>query len=272
MYKAFSYAKINLFLHILSKRDDGYHNINSLFTRVSLCDYISVEKADAFIIKSNIKSLEDKNNLIYKVYAKLKKIYSIPPIEVNLYKNIPLGSGLGGGSSNAAVFLNILDLWFDLGLTINDKKEILSDISSDAIYFLYKGSRIISGKGENVSRNILLPKFNILLIKPPFDISTRDIYNSGLIQYSNNKEFKINYYLDLIGLMYNDLERPIFDRYPLLKNLKDMLINCGADNALVTGSGSCVYGIFSSKYYLNRGYRLMKNKFRECNFYRLINI
>lgn len=276
MLRAYSYAKINLFLHITSKRSDGYHNIYSLLTKISLFDYLSVEKSEHFSIKSNNEYLSIKdNNILYTLYSKLKGQYNIMPCSIILNKNIPVGAGLGGGSSNVAVFLELLIKMNKLDLSTEVKKDLLASISADAPYFLYNGPRIISGIGDVISDRVTIPGFYILLIKPSFSMSTKDIYQSGRVDITvkpphfSGGAFSYN---DLIRHAHNDLERAIFHVKPYLFELKKLLKKQGADICLVTGSGSAIYGIFSSKKDLLSAHTFFLNNFNDLAIYKLSNI
>jgi len=145
-----SYAKINLFLHVINKRDDGYHNIVTLMTKISLYDTIVIEGSRNFEIISNVSSVPlNGDNIIWKVYELLKVHYNISPVRVYLYKNIPMGAGLGGGSSNAATFLNLVDQFFSLRMSFDKKYEILSRVGSDTVFFLKDAQTVIArGRGE----------------------------------------------------------------------------------------------------------------------------
>lgn len=134
-----SYAKINIFLHIIDKRSDGYHNIFSLMTKIGLYDTIFIEKSDNFKIDSNVRWLPtDENNIVYKIYQKVKEIYDIPPVRFSIFKNIPAGAGLGGGSSNAEAGLTLLDRYFGLNMGYQEKMDILRSVGSDTAFFWLK--------------------------------------------------------------------------------------------------------------------------------------
>jgi 4-diphosphocytidyl-2-C-methyl-D-erythritol kinase len=276
MLKAYSYAKVNLFLYVLSRRNDNYHDLYSLVTRVNLFDYISVEKSAQFKIKCNIASLStNENNILYKLYLKVEEKFNITPCSIILYKNIPIGAGLGGGSSNAAALLELLVKLYKLTLTLSQKISLLSSISADAPYFLHKGARIISGIGDKISDPINIPKFYILLIKPSYSIATREIYESGLVNITKNmpsfpiKEFN---YGELIAHAHNDLEKAIFNSKPDLYELKKLITIKGADISQVTGSGSAIYGVFSSKKVFFNAYRYFQDNFKGLTIYKLTNI
>jgi len=264
-----SYAKINIFLHIIDKRNDGYHNIFSLMTKIGLYDTIFIEKSDNFKIDSNVRWLPtDENNIVYKIYQKVKEIYDIPPVRFSIFKNIPAGAGLGGGSSNAEAGLTLLDRYFGLNMGYQEKMDILRSVGSDTAFFLVKdGVAYAEGRGEIVSKGPLLPKAKILLVKPSFSVSTKDAYSGAKLRLTNNyNKGKIQSFVrygDMIKMLENDFEYTIFEKHPELGWIKKMLSNFGADGALMSGSGSTVYGLFSDEKKMNEAERF----FRKFNIY-----
>jgi 4-diphosphocytidyl-2-C-methyl-D-erythritol kinase len=276
MLKAYSYAKINLFLYVTSKRADGYHDLYSLITRVNLFDFVALKKNEKFCIQSNIIELSDSTkNVIYKLYLKLKDKYNIKPCKVILYKNIPIGAGLGGGSSNASVFLELLTKLYKLPLSLEEKNSLLSTLSADSPYFLYTGARIVTGIGNIISNEIILPKFYILLLKPPISLLTKEIYESGYVNITlEPPTIKSNllFYNNLMKYIHNDLEEAVFYKEPYIMELKKLLKKHGADASLVTGSGSAFFGIFSSKLALINAYNYFHHNFNDLKVYKLTNI
>jgi len=264
-----SYAKINIFLHIIDKRNDGYHNIFSLMTKIGLYDTIFIEKSDNFKIDSNVRWLPtDENNIVYKIYQKVKEIYDIPPVRFSIFKNIPAGAGLGGGSSNAEAGLTLLDRYFGLNMGYQEKMDILRSVGSDTAFFLVKdGVAYAEGRGEIVSKGPLLPKAKILLVKPSFSVSTKEAYEGVKLRLTNNyNKGKIQSFVrygDMIKMLENDFEYTIFEKHPELGWIKKMLSNFGADGALMSGSGSTVYGLFSDEKKMNEAERF----FRKFNIY-----
>lgn len=264
-----SYAKINIFLHIIDKRNDGYHNIFSLMTKIGLYDTIFIEKSDNFKIDSNVRWLPtDENNIVCKIYQKVKEIYDIPPVRFSIFKNIPAGAGLGGGSSNAEAGLTLLDRYFGLNMGYQEKMDILRSVGSDTAFFLVKdGVAYAEGRGEIVSKGPLLPKAKILLVKPSFSVSTKEAYEGVKLRLTNNyNKGKIQSFVrygDMIKMLENDFEYTIFEKHPELGWIKKMLSNFGADGALMSGSGSTVYGLFSDEKKMNEAERF----FRKFNIY-----
>ncbi|MCA1927422.1 MAG: 4-(cytidine 5'-diphospho)-2-C-methyl-D-erythritol kinase [Calditerrivibrio sp.] len=255
-----SFAKINLFLHIINRRDDGYHNISTLMKKINLFDTISIEDSDSFEIISNEKSIPlNENNIIWKVYSTLSSLYKISPIKVYLYKKIPWGAGLGGGSSNAATFLNLVDRMFHLNLTYEQKFHILEKVGSDTVFFIKDSDTVLAeGRGEILTDGPTIPKLNLLLVKPSFPVSTKDAYEGVNLRLT--KKFYIDKmpsflgYSQLLSIMENDFESTVFKKYRELGEIKNMLMAKGADISLMSGSGSTVYGLFSSKRAIENAY------------------
>lgn len=252
MLTVFSYAKINIFLHIINRRGDGYHNIFSLMTKIGLRDTVSIEKSKEFSISINTVEIpKDSSNIVWKVYDMVKERYDITPVRFHIHKKIPWGAGLGGGSSNAEAALRLLDTYFRLGMPDEEKRDILQNVGSDTVFFMSRSSSAYAeGRGEIITDGPYLPKANILLIKPAFSISTKEAYKGVKLRLTNNYiKDKINSFLDygrLIEILENDFENTIFVKYQELKWIKDMLLKLGADGALMSGSGSTIFGLFSN--------------------------
>ncbi len=252
MLTAFSYAKINIFLHIINKRDDGYHNIFSLMSKIGLHDTITVEGSKEFGISLNTREIpKNSDNIVWKVYDIVKSRYDISPVRFHIYKKIPWGAGLGGGSSNAETALRLIDQYFNLKLTDEEKRTILQSVGSDTVFFMNKGSSAFAeGRGEIITDGPDIVKAHLLLVKPPFPISTKEAYQGAKLRLTNNyNKDKINSFLGydgLIQILENDFENSIFVKYQELEWIKNMLLRMGADGALMSGSGSTMFGVFSS--------------------------
>ncbi|MGA1846732.1 4-(cytidine 5'-diphospho)-2-C-methyl-D-erythritol kinase [Deferribacter abyssi] len=259
------YAKVNLFLYVTGKRDDGYHNLFTLFSRINLFDTLCVEPAEEFEIVCNNSSIPvDKKNLIYKVNEKLSKIRGFDGrVRVYLYKNIPVEAGLGGGSSNAAGFLKLINKIYNFGLRLDEMKSILKDISADAPFFLQEKPLIARGIGDEFVKSLDLFPIYLLLVKPPFGISTKNVYNSrNLTLTSEPLITNIHSLLDfetLISYMHNDLENAVLYKFSELKLIKRQMLNFGAVKSLMSGSGSTIFGVFPSLHKLERAYNYFRN-------------
>ncbi|MBP6456641.1 MAG: 4-(cytidine 5'-diphospho)-2-C-methyl-D-erythritol kinase [Chitinophagaceae bacterium] len=247
----FPNAKINIGLQIGSKRSDGYHNIKSVFYPISTCDILE------FIpdLETNLtvygNSIEGKmeDNLVYKAYLLLQKdFYKIKPGIIHLFKNIPSGAGLGGGSADASFMLKLLSDFFKLDIEPKQLEKYALILGSDCPFFIENKPKLISGRGEIMEDiELNLSKYNIQLICPNIHISTKEAYNN--INRNKQIEFNFNEILSLPitdwkNWLKNDFEDYVFAKAPAVKKIKDQLYHQGALYASMSGSGSSVYGIF----------------------------
>ncbi|MEF3279869.1 MAG: 4-(cytidine 5'-diphospho)-2-C-methyl-D-erythritol kinase [Elusimicrobiota bacterium] len=254
----YSYAKINLFLEVLSKRPDGYHNIKSLFARVGLSDKLlfftdKTQKINIQIINNtNAFSIKKEENLVYKATMEFFSAFSIKRgINITIEKNIPLGAGLGGGSSNCAVTLLALSKIFNIE---NEQRiyEIGAKLGSDVPFFISDFSfAICQGRGEIVSP--ISPKSklpDVLIIVPDIHISTKDVYSSmeyGYLPETNRLDdfilkLSLGGRVDFSKYLFNRLESSSFKIAGEIKKIKEKIISYGAD-ALMSGSGSGVFAV-----------------------------
>ena len=259
----FPNAKINLGLHILNKREDGYHNIETAMLPIELCDaleFIPSEKTS--LISTGIAiDIAPEKNLCMKAYQILSLEYTLPQIDIHLHKVIPSGAGLGGGSSDASFMLTSLNKYFDLKLPINELIKISSRIGSDCPFFIENKPSISTGRGEILgSIQIDLTKYHIIVIHPGIHINTSWAYScakpipdrpsiKSVIKTQDPSNWK--------NLISNDFEQIVFNKYPEIKAIKETLYTEGAMYASMTGSGSAVYGIFTENP------EILKNKF-DC--------
>ncbi len=249
-----SHCKLNLGLQVLHKRDDGFHNLDSIFVELNLSDMIIFKKSQSFQLTSNDDSIENlKDNTISKAYHAIQSLYrNNQEYSIHLVKNIPVGSGLGGGSSNAAVVLKALnDLW-DIQLTNDELIEIAANIGSDVPFFINGGIQYIEGKGEILTplHSTKLSQFTILLVYPEIHIETKWAFQSlkkGLeVPKTYNKFLDSNNQVNW-KLLKNDFENVVFSTYPKIGAVKKQLISRKVLYAGLSGSGSTVYGIFVNK-------------------------
>ncbi|MBL8016959.1 MAG: 4-(cytidine 5'-diphospho)-2-C-methyl-D-erythritol kinase [Ignavibacteria bacterium] len=250
-------AKVNFGLRILSKRKDSYHNLETIFCPVKLYDEISVDikaaSKGSISVKTNAGgSLDGKNNICYRtaqVFLKELNISGNYRIAIKIKKNIPHGAGLGGGSSDAAALLKILARYFRISDTSKLQKIALA-LGSDVPFFIAGKPAYATGRGEKLQ---LRPQFRIrgklLLVNPGIHIPTPWAFkeldlkkNKRAIQKGIEK-----FDPDDTRLMVNDFERVVFKKYPEIEMIKLDMISLGAEFALMSGSGSTVYGIFSGK-------------------------
>ncbi|MGC9150501.1 MAG: 4-(cytidine 5'-diphospho)-2-C-methyl-D-erythritol kinase [Microbacter sp.] len=252
----FPNAKINIGLNIVEKRDDGYHNIETIFYPVLLSDALEVVTAKKTTLQmSGLPVAGDpQNNLVCKAYALLKNDFQLPEISIFLHKNIPLGGGLGGGSSDGVFMLRLLNDYFSLALTSEQLIHYASQLGSDCAFFVQNKPAYASQRGEEITLiDLDLSAYSIVIIKPNVHISTTEAYRSivplkpsmsltSLIQLPVN-EWKY--------FIVNDFEAVMFSKWPLLKEIKKLLYQQGALYASMTGSGSAIYGIFPLEHFIN---------------------
>lgn len=248
-------AKVNLFLKVLLKRDDGYHNLVSVADLISLYDVIHIEDGedDRIIVKDDRGILPDgEENTIYKAILFLKKRYRVKKgVRVYVEKNIPIGSGLGGPSSNAATTLReLLRIW---GLSIGHEElmSLGSKIGADVPLFLYGKSCIMRGIGDRISP-VELPSLWYLIVYPNVVLKAKEVYGSLKIVLTNRENDiklrgKFDTAYDVAGILENDLEKTGILMCPTIKTIKDRLVELGSIGALMSGSGSSVFGIFESE-------------------------
>ena len=249
-----SYAKINIGLHILNKREDNFHNIITIFQEIDFCDQISVEKSDDFIFQSNAEWLDNRNNTCVKAFEIIKENFPhISNVKIALKKNIPTNAGLGGGSSNGTIVLKTLNELFCLEISKEKLIEFSSKISSDSPFFVEGGLQVGQGRGEELLpiKDALNEQY-ILLVLPDIKINTKDAYKKCLLKGKTNikfaemlNELKNNNLSS--ELFYNDFEGYVFTTHPEIGKIKLKILDLGAKYASLSGSGSTVFGIFSKK-------------------------
>jgi len=246
-------AKINIGLNILRKREDGYHDLETIFYPLLLSDILTFEKADDRKLESNSNEINSiKTNLIFTAVELLEKIVG-RKLNVKIYveKNIPIGAGLGGGSSNAAATLKALNQLFELNLNFNKLSEAALKLGSDVPFFLEPFPCFASSRGE-IRKNIQLSLSQpILLINPGIHISTKWAFqNLELTSHKKSlKEFCDHSFVTIENIKdyaTNDFEKIVYKKYPEIKLIKDKLDASGADFTAMTGTGSTVYGVFSN--------------------------
>ncbi len=250
-----SLSKINFGLFITEKRSDGFHNIETVFYPLRLSDEIIVRECDHLLIESNIPELnsDTTNNLIYKAVKLLEqKTGNVLNCRITLTKNIPLGAGLGGGSSNAAsVLLGLNDL-FSLGYSKAELSEFGLQLGSDVPFFVHPYPSFASGRGEKLTEIDLKIEGIIVVVNPGIHVSTAEAYKNcipskpkfNLLELNGRI---INDYNELRDVVINTFEKTVFNVHPEIGNLKQSMLRSGASFALMSGSGSTVFGIFETE-------------------------
>jgi len=249
-----SFAKINLGLEVIGKRKDFYHEVRTLLQTINFFDVLEFRAArhDRILLKGDDKSISwGKNNLIFRAAFLLKEQFHVSKgIEIHVNKNIPSGKGLGGGSSNAAMTLYVLNKSWGLRLGKKALKELGRQLGADVPFFLEGGLCLGLGRGDDIVPLSDLATFPCLLVLPSFAIQTAYVYSHfPLSLTSQDKDSKIIKFLDNreIGLLENRLEETVFRLYPQLKAIKRLLRGQGSELPLVSGSGSAVFGLFLEK-------------------------
>lgn len=252
-------AKINLRLEILHKRNDGYHEIQTIFQKISLYDEITLQVSSYKGINLTIDDPSipaDNNNLAYKAASHLCKDQKLfCGISIHIKKKIPLGAGLGGGSSNAATTLMGLNRLLKLNLTDKYLQQLSRSLGADVPFFLSRyGTANATGIGEKIKPLELHPKLWFLVVFPNFSISTKWAYRmfskNKLLTKNRKKFIQLRFLKDfdyVMSILLNDFERVVFHAYPEIQRIKKNLIEVGAAGSLLSGSGSSVFGVFSTK-------------------------
>ena len=269
-------AKINLFLDVIDKEKQGFHRIITLFQAVTLFDRIIIKKSDNDRITVNNDQLKGKPNIVEDVINCYRKRYKITQkFNIKIKKNIPVGAGLAGGSTDAAAVLWGINRLLGLNLSFNELRSISVSIGKDIPFFFSGGIQIGRRYGDILSRLSIKFKYYILIVYPGFEISTKESYKMlKKKDFNRGKEsLKEDYFsikeenLDrLTGNLYNIFEKKAFKKYPILKNIKNDLIKNGAENALMSGTGSAVFGIFKKKKNIKKVNKKLKNKYKSVIF------
>jgi len=245
----FPNIKINLGLNVLSKRDDGYHNLQSIFYPVNWCDILEIVPTDRFHFELTGIPVpgNQSENLVIKAYHLLQKDFSLSPVSIYLHKVIPTGSGLGAGSSDASATLTCLNQLFKLNLSEKQLLKYAEAIGSDCPFFILNEPCFVSGRGENLQKSSLnLSGFWIKILHSGLQISTKEAFSGITPKKSTINLLSVNNLQksDFSKCFINDFEINIVQKYPQLLQLKNSLLNEGAFYASMSGSGSAFFGLF----------------------------
>ena len=248
----FPNAKINLGLYITEKRNDGYHNLETCFYPVMWQDALEIIESEAFVFSSTGLEIagNSENNLCVKAYNLLKTWFNLPPVHIHLHKIIPMGAGLGGGSSDAAFVLSTLLKKFQLNIESHDLQNIASILGADCAFFLENKALLAFEKGDVFEHiSLLLKGYHICIVHPAIHVGTAEAY-AGV--KPKKKDFSlVNILTKDISLwkdtLVNDFEASIFKLHPVLEQIKNQFYQNGALYASMSGSGSAIFGIFNDK-------------------------
>ncbi len=248
----FPNAKINLGLNIVSKRADGYHNLETIFYPVNLCDALEIVPAQDTkgVFRQTGISIDGNadDNLVVKAYKLLSGQYPVPEIDIHLLKKIPFGAGLGGGSSDAAYMLKLLNDFAGLSLPVEKLEELAAGIGADCPFFIQNKPIFAEGIGnifEDIS--LSLAGYQLVLVKPDIHVSTKEAYAMVKpVQPEISLKEIVRQPVDIWKTcMVNDFEYSVFNKYPEIGAIKNTLYKSGAIYASMSGSGSSVFGIFN---------------------------
>ncbi|HZL12291.1 MAG TPA: 4-(cytidine 5'-diphospho)-2-C-methyl-D-erythritol kinase [Prolixibacteraceae bacterium] len=247
---SFPNAKINLGLHITEKRPDGFHNLETVFFPVGWSDVLEFAEADEFrFTSSGIRiSCDPESNLVMKAYRLLQKDFRLPTLKIHLHKQIPFGAGLGGGSSDGAFMLRMLNKTYDLNISEEKLLDYAAQLGSDCPFFILNKPVFATGRGEIMQEtDIRLNGMFIWLIKPPVEVSTANAF-----QFIEPKktDFSLTEVLsrpvqEWKNSVVNQFESCVVQQFPVIAEIKHQLYDLGAVYASMSGSGSCVFGLFN---------------------------
>lgn len=248
-------AKINIGLNVVERRPDGYHNLETVFYPILLQDALEIEDVEGEVpemgcrlkVVGAVLDGRPEDNLVVKAYRLLKQDFDLPPVNIYLYKHIPTGAGLGGGSSDAAFMIKSLNDRYHLGLSTEKMEEYSARLGADCAFFVKNAPVFATGIGNEFHECPLSLKGKmVVLIKPDIHVSTKDAY--ALVTPQRPERLLTDLLSQPIetwkDTVVNDFERSVFPKYPEIAAIKDKLYDIGAQYASMSGSGSSVYGIF----------------------------
>ncbi len=251
----FPNGKINLGLKVRSKRQDGFHNIESIFYPIPLCDSLefiqSGSNTSLRVTGNNIKSGMEDENIILRALKLISENYEIPPLKIHLHKNIPDGAGLGGGSSDATFMLMLLNNCFALNISHEGLYEYALELGSDCPFFLWNKPALVTGRGEKISPlDFDLKGYYLVIVTPADRISTAEAFskiktNDDPFPLEKIIQKKTSKWKDLI---HNDFETSLGTEHSIVNVVKQQLYKDGAVFCSMSGSGSSVFGLFEQKY------------------------
>lgn len=265
-------AKINLGLDVVRKREDGYHEVRMIMQTIRMYDQIMLteQKEPGIKVKTNVSFLPvNEDNLVYKAAKLLMDEFQVTSgVEIDLRKFIPTAAGMGGGSSDAAAVLVGVNRMFKLGLSKQQLMERSVAIGADVPFCVLRGTALAEGIGEVLTPLPSLPKCFVLIAKPPINVSTKFVYTNlraneltwhpdidGQIQALRDGDLK-----EVCRKMGNVLENVTIPAYPIISTIKEKMLQCGAVNAMMSGSGPTVFGIFSEREQAEKAAELLREE------------
>jgi 4-diphosphocytidyl-2-C-methyl-D-erythritol kinase len=276
-----AYAKINISLDVVGKREDGYHLLRMIMQNIDLYDLINIEKATNGINISSSKPYipTDERNLGYKAAKLFMEKYNLQGgVDINIRKNIPVAAGLAGGSTDAAAVLKGMRSIYDMDVSDEELMELGLKIGADVPYCIAGGTALCEGIGEKITPLKSFKDHIMIIVKPPFGVSTKEVYQSldisriykhpdteGLIQAVEKNDLKY-----VCGNMKNILENVTLRKHILLKDIKNDMLRMGALGAMMSGSGPTVFSFFDDMLKAQQCYEKFKLKYNEVFITRTI--
>jgi 4-diphosphocytidyl-2-C-methyl-D-erythritol kinase len=247
----FAPCKINLGLHIIEKRADGFHNLETVFYPVPWCDVVEAVPSDTLTFTTSGQQVPGNisDNLCIRAFELMKAKFALPPVALHLHKVLPTGAGLGGGSSDGAHTLRALNDIFSLGLSPADLLPFAAQLGSDCGFFLFDDPMLGTGRGEILSpAAVSLAGYYLVLIKPAIHVATAEAYR-GISPRKPTQPLQETLHQPVARwreLLANDFEESVFKKFPEIESIKNKLYEHGAVYACMSGSGATVFGIFES--------------------------
>lgn len=262
----FPVAKINLGLNVVERRSDGYHNIQTVFFPVPIRDSLEVvemnrdfpSSIDCDIKLTNIPiEGDEQHNLVVKAYNMLKNDFNLPRVHVHLYKGIPTQAGMGGGSSDCAYMITLLNKMFSLGMSNEEMEKKATTLGADCAFFIKSTPAYAEGIGEDLHPiNLDLSDWYIAVVKPDIAVPTKEAFSNIRPHYpaENCHKIVMQPVKTWKGRLINDFEDNVFALHPEIKQIKEHLYRLGATYASMSGSGSSVFGLFHKPIDIHREY------------------
>ena len=248
-------AKINIGLNVVEKRPDGYHNLETVFYPIGLQDILDIQLIEKDVpecgwrlkVTGSVLDGSPEDNLVVRAFKLLKGMYNLPPVSIGLYKHIPTGAGLGGGSSDAAFTVKTLNERFSLGMTMQQVEYVCAQLGADCPFFIRNKPMFAAGIGNEFQPiEVNLKGRHLVLVKPDVSVSTKDAYARVKVAQPERHltELVTQPVETWKDTVVNDFEASVFAKYPEIAAIKDRLYDLGAVYASMSGSGSSVFGIF----------------------------
>jgi len=276
-------AKVNLSLHVIQKRDDGYHDLITRMQKLKLCDWIELRQTDdqqITIICDDRKVPSDETNLAVQAALSFYKTYDPDKkhgLAIELEKNIPVAAGLGGGSSDGAAVLKGLNKLYNYPFSELELIDLARPLGADLAFFVSKKSAVVAyGIGDRLAQANIIDDYNYLLVNPCFSVSTKWVYDNYRLTKKTNEFTLCGSQNDVkksfsAEELYNDLEQVTSVRYPVIDKVKKILLACGAAGSLMSGSGPTVFGLFDKKRDSDKAIKQISKRLAEIGDFRIFS-